>query len=126
MQPNTWQRKEHFCILDCSQAYHCLPMADYQFLQMLVFNFASRRFAYRSLAQGLSRLLSAFSSSMREYLNRAIKADQNGQYVDDIVIVANYAKQLCVNIKSVFECIRKAGLKLSMSKCHLESNKSTF
>ena len=55
---------------------------------------------------------------MREYLDRAIKADQCAQYVDDIGIAANDTKQLCINIKTVFECIRNAGLKLSMSKCH--------
>ena len=110
--------KKLFCKLDCSQAYHCLQMADYQSIQMLAFNFASRTFAYRRLAQGLSRSLSAFSSFMREYLDRAIKADQCAQYVDDIGIAANDAKQLCANIRTVFECIRNAGLKLTMSKCH--------
>ena len=110
--------KKLFCKLDCSQAYHCLQMADYQSIQMLAFNFASRTFAYRRLAQGLSRSLSAFSSFMREYLDKAIKADQCAQYVDDIGIAANDTKQLCTNIKTVFECIRNAGLKLSMSKCH--------
>ena len=110
--------KKLFCKLDCSQAYHCLQMADYQSIQMLAFNFASRTFAYRRLAQGLSRSFSAFSSFMREYLDRAIKADQCAQYVDDIGIAANDTKQLCINIKTVFECIRNAGLKLSMSKCH--------
>ena len=85
---------------------------------MLAFNFASRTFAYRRLAQGLSRSLSAFSSFMREYLDKAIKADQCAQYVDDISIAANDSKQLCAKIKTVFECIRNAGLKLSVSKCH--------
>ena len=110
--------KKLFCKLDCSQAYHCLQMADYQSIQMLAFNFASRTFAYRRLAQGLSRSLSAFSSFMREYLDKAIKADQCAQYVDDIGIAANNAQQLCANIRTVFECIRNAGLKLTMSKCH--------
>ena len=55
--------KKLFCKLDCSQAYHCLQMADYQSIQMLAFNFASRTFAYRRLAQGLSRSLSAFQAS---------------------------------------------------------------
>ena len=55
---------------------------------------------------------------MREYLDRAIKAKQCAQYVDDIGIAANDTKQLCINIKTVFECIRNAGLKLSMSKYH--------
>ena len=54
-----------FCKLDCSQANHCLQMADQRSLEkMLAFNFA-RTFAYRRLAQGLSRALSAFSSFMR-------------------------------------------------------------
>ena len=110
--------KKLFCKLDCSQAYHCLQMADYQSIQMLAFNFASRTFAYRRHAQGLSRSFSAFSSFMREYLDRAIKTDQCAQYVDDIGIAANDAKQLCANIRTVFECIRNAGLKLTMSKCH--------
>ena len=55
---------------------------------------------------------------MREYLVRAIKVDQCAQYVDDIGIAANDAKQLCASIRTVFECIRNAGLKLTMSKCH--------
>ena len=110
--------KKLFCKLDCSQAYHCLQMVDYQSIQMLAFNFASRTFAYRRLAQGLSRSLSAFSSFMIDYLDKTIKADQCAQYVDDIGIAANDTKQLCINIKTVFECIRNAGLKLSMSKCH--------
>ena len=118
--------KKLFCKLDCSQAYHCLQMADYQSIQMLAFNFASRTFAYRRLAQGLSRSLSAFSSFMREYLDKAIKADQCAQYVDDIGIAANDSTQLCINIKTVFECIRNAGLKLTMAKCHFDVKQVDF
>ena len=109
--------KNLFCKLDCSQAYHCLQMADQQSIELLAFNFASRTFAYRRLAQGLSRSLSAFSSFIREYLDPVIKADQCAQYVDDIGIAANTPEQLIKNLRAVFQCIRKAGLKLSMTKC---------
>ena len=54
--------KSLFCKLDCSQAYHCLQMADQRSVEMLAFNFASRTFAYKRLAQGLSRSVSVFSS----------------------------------------------------------------
>ena len=81
--------KKLFCKLDCSQAYHCLQIADQQSIELLAFNIASRTFAYRRLAQGLSRSLSAFSSSIREHLDPVIKADQCAQYVDDIGIAAN-------------------------------------
>ena len=110
--------KNLFCKLDCSQAYHCLQMADQQSIELLAFNFASRTFAYRRLAQGLSRYLSAFSSFLRKYLDPVIKADQCAQYVDDIGIAANTPEQLIKNLRAVFQCLRKAGLKLSMTKCH--------
>ena len=93
-------------------------MADQQSNELLAFNFASRTFAYRRLAQGLSRSLSAFSSFIRKYLDPVIKADQCAQYVDDIGIAANTPEQLIKNLRAVFQCLRKAGLKLSMTKCH--------
>ena len=82
-------RKNLFCKFDCSRAYHCLQMVDQQSIELLAFNFASRTFAYRRLAQGLSCSISAFSSLIREYLDPVIKADQCAQYVDDIGIAAN-------------------------------------
>ena len=110
--------KSLFCKLDSSQAYHCLQMADQRSVEMLAFNFASRTFAYKRLAQGPSRSVSAFSSFMRVYLDPVVKADQYAQYVDDIVIAANNATDLTRNIRAVFQCIRNAGLKLTIEKCH--------
>ena len=118
--------KKFFCKLDCSQAYHCLPMADQRSIEMLAFNFASRTFDYRRLAQRLSRALSAFSSFMREYLDKDIKADQCAQYVDDIGIAANDAEQLIKNLRATFQCIRHAGLKLTMHKCHFGATEIDF
>ena len=37
--------KSLFCKQDCSQAYHCLQMADQRSVELLAFNFASRTFA---------------------------------------------------------------------------------
>ena len=68
--------KKLFSKLDWPQTYHCLQMAYQRSLEFLVFSFASRTFAYDGLAQGLSRVLSAFSSFMREYLDSDINADQ--------------------------------------------------
>ena len=110
--------KSLFCKLNCSQTYHCLQMADQRSVEMLALNFASRPFAYKRLAQSLSRSVSAFSSFMREYLDPVVKADQCAQYVDDIGIAANNATDLTRNIRAVFKCIRQAGLKLTIEKCH--------
>ena len=101
-------------------------MADQQSIEMLAFNFASRTFAYRRLAQGLSRALSAFSSFMREYLDKVVKADQCAQYVDDIGIAANDADHLIANLRATFKCIQEAGLKLTMHKCHFGAKEIDF
>ena len=60
---------------------------------------------------------------MREYLDKVIKADQ---YVDDIGIAANDADHLIKNLKATFECIRHAGLKLTMHKCHFGATEIDF
>ena len=83
-----------FCKLECSQAYHCLQMADHRSIEMLAFKFVSRTFAYRRLAQGVSTAQSPFSSFMGEYFVKVIKADQRAQYVDGIDIAANDADHL--------------------------------
>ena len=91
-----------FCKLDCSQACHCLQMADQQSIKLLASNFVSRTFACRRLAQGLSRSLSSFSSFLRKNLDPVIKADQCAQNVDDFGIAANTPQQLIKNLRAVF------------------------
>ena len=110
--------KSLFCKLDCSQAYHCLQMAEQRAVEILAFNFASGTFAYKGFAQGVSTSVSAFSSFMREYLDPVVQADQCAHYVDDIGIAAKNATDLTRNIGAVFQCIRNAGLKLTIEECH--------
>ena len=118
--------KKLFCKLDCSQAYHVLQMADQKSVELLAFNFASRTFAYLRLPQGLSRSLSSFSSFMREYLDRVIKADKCAQYVDDIGIATHTAEELKNNLREVFQCIREAGLRLTMAKCQFGAKSNSL
>ena len=101
-------------------------MADQCSVEMLAFNFASRIFAYKRLAQGLSRYVSAFMSFMREYLDPVVKADQCAQYVDDIGIAAKNATDLTRNTRAVFQCIRNAGFKLTIEKCHFRVRQFEF
>ena len=110
--------KSLFCELDCSQAYHCLQMADQGSVETLAFNFATKTFAYKRLAQNLRRSVSAFSSFTREYLDTVVKADQCAQNVDDIGIAANIATDLTRNYRAVFRSNRQAELKLTIEKCY--------
>ena len=111
-------RKSLFCKLDCSQAYHCLQMADQPSVEMLAFIFASGTFACKRLAQGLSRSVSAFSIFIRDYLDPVVEADQCAQYVDDNGIAANNATDITRNIRAAFKCMLQAGLKLTIEKFH--------
>ena len=94
-------------------------MTDKKSVELLAFSFASRTIAHLRLAQGLSRSLSSFSSFMREYLDRVIKADKCAQYVDDIGIATHNAEELKTNL-------REAGLRLTMAKCQFGAKEVQF
>ena len=47
--------KKLFRTLDCSQAYHCLQMADQRSIEMLVFNFASRSLHTEDMHKDLAK-----------------------------------------------------------------------
>ena len=95
-------------------------------MEMLAFNFASRTFAYRRLAQCLSRSVSAFSSFIREYLDPVVKAYQWAHYGDDNGNATKSAKDLTRNIGAVFKCLRQAGLKLTIERCHIGARHVEF
>ena len=101
-------------------------MAEKQSIELLAFNFASRTFAYRRLAQERCCSLTAFSSSTHEYLDPVIKTNQYAQNVDDNGKTINTPQQLMKNLRAVFYCLRKAGLKLSMAKCQFGVHEVDF
>ena len=109
--------KKLFCELDYYQAYHVLQIADQKSVEVLALNLASRTFAYLRLAQGLSRSLSFFSSSMRDYIDRLIKANNCAQYIDDIGVATHNGEELKTNLLEVFQCVRETGLRVTMAKC---------
>ena len=111
--------KKPFCKIDCLRDYHCLQIAECQCKQRLPFNFASQTITYRSLAQGLSRLLSAFSKSLREYLDKKVKCAQN---VHDIGIVQT-TESSCEQTSELF---LNAYANSRFKNAYSESNKSIF
>ena len=59
--------KSLFCKLDCSHSYHCLQMADQRSVERLAFNFASRIFAYRRIAQSFCICVCLFKLHARVF-----------------------------------------------------------
>ena len=63
---------------------------------------------------------------MREHLDRVIEADKCALYVDDIGIATLTAEELTINLREVFQCVREAGLCLTMAKCHFDAKEVEF
>ena len=106
-----------FCKLDCSQAYHCVQMADDLSVQLLAFNSASRTFAYNCLAQGLNKSVTGFSSFVKHYLDPCLAADVCKQFMDDIAAGVNNFDEMIPALRKIFDCLRESGLKFSAHKC---------
>ena len=58
-------------------------MADDVSVQLLAFNFASRTYANKCLAQGLNKSLTGFSSFIRHYLDPCLASGNCTQFMDD-------------------------------------------
>ena len=104
--------------MDCAQAFHGIEAADAKFNPVDVVQLRFTHFhAYKRLAQGLSRSATAFSSYIRQSLHKCITNDQCEAYMDDIGAGSHTFEEHVVAIEAIFDSIKKAGLRLSMSKC---------
>ena len=112
--------------LDCSQAYHCVQMADPLSVQLLAFNFASRTMAYQRLTRGLNRAVTGFSAFVRNYLEPCLSANICTQFMDDIGCGVDSAEQLLPYLRKIFQCLGRSGLKLSPEKCIFGSEQVSF
>ena len=95
-------------------------MKDQWSVEMLAFNFASRTFAYKKLAQGLSRFVSAFFSFMRNYLSLFVKVDELAQYVDDIGIAAKSDTDNTGAVGQSLRYLPNSIEKITVRKCHFD------
>ena len=119
---NHFAGKKLFCKLDCSQAYHCVQMADDLSVQLLAFIFASRTFAYNCLAQGLNKSVTGFSSFVK-HLDKCLAANVCTQFMDDIAMGVNNFDEMIPALTKIFDCLRASGLKLSAHKCEFGTTK---
>ena len=118
--------KTIFAKMDCSQAYFSMQMADNLSVQLLAFNFGGRTFAFKRLAQGLSRSPTAFSSCVSKHLQSCVASDKCFVYFDDLGSGANDGNTLIDNLEQIFRCIQSLGFKLSIEKCQFGIPKIRF
>ena len=118
--------KTLFTKLDCSQAYHCVQMADPLSVQLLSFNFASRTYAYTRLAQGLNKSVTGFSSIVRSYLDSCLAANLCTQFMDDIGCGVETFEQMIPTQRQIIDSLRKSGVQLTPHKCEFEMTSINF
>ena len=123
---NHFAGKKLFCKMDCSQAYHCVQMADDLSVQLLAFNFTSRTFAYTCLAQGLNKSVTGFSSFVKHYLDPSLAANLCTQFMEDIAAGVDEFDELIPVLRKIFDCLRASGLKLSAHKCEFGTAKIDY
>ena len=123
---NYFAGKKLFTKLDCSQAYHCVQMTDDVSVQLLAFKFASRTYAYKCLAQGLTKSIAGFSSFIRHYLDPCLASGNCTHFMDDIGNAVTNFEQLVPSLREIFICISQTGLKLSSKNCEIATEKMKF
>ena len=123
---NHFAVKNLFCKLDCSQAYHCVQMADDISVQLLAFYLASRTFAYNCLAQGLNESVTGFSSFVKHYLDPCLAANVCTQFVDDFAAGVNNFDEMIPALRKIFDWLRESGLKLSAHECEIGTTKIDY
>ena len=104
--------KKIFAEMDCSKAFFSMQMANELSVQLLAFNFGGRTFAFKRLAQGLSRSPTVFSSCVSNYLQSCIASDICFVYFDDLGSGAEDGTTLIKNLEHVVVCIQNSGFKL--------------
>ena len=123
---NHFAGKNSFCKLDCSEAYHCVQMADALSVQLLAFNFASRSFAYICLAQGLKKSVTGFSSFFKHYLDPCLAANVCTQFMHDIAAGMNSFDEMFPALRKTFDYFRELGLKLAAHRCEFGTTKIDY
>ena len=114
---NHFVGKNLFCKIDCSQAYHCVQMAEDLSVHILAFNFASRKFAYNCSAQGLNKSVTGFSSFVKHYFDPCLAAKVCTQFIDDIAAGVNNFDGMVPALRKISDCLRESGLKFPAQKC---------
>ena len=94
-----------------------MQVADDISVQLLAFNFDSRTYAYKWLAQGLNKSVTGLSSFIRHYLEPCLASGNCTQFMDDIGNAVTSFEQLVPSLRELIICIHQSALKLSLEKC---------
>ncbi len=107
-----------FSVLDMSQAYHQIPIAEDSH-KYLTINTHCGLFQFTRLPNGIHSGPALFQRTMDSLLSGIPGVTC---YLDDILVAGKTMQEHCRSLASVFEKLQSAGFKLNKSKCKFEQS----
>ena len=107
---------KYFTSLDLKSGYWQIAMADQESIDKTAFTCFLGLYSWNVLPFGLTNAPALFS----ELMNKVLQGIQHKfaiAYIDDVIIFSKTFEEHLKHIEDVFDRLRKAGLKLKMSKC---------
>ncbi|XP_045034364.1 uncharacterized protein LOC123475563 [Daphnia magna] len=107
---------EFFSILDLQAGYHQIPVRD-EDRHKTAFITADGLYQFKVLPFGLSNGPSSFQRSM-DIILAGLRWTACLVYLDDVIVYSSTIDLHVERLRLVLESLKKAGLKLKVSKCH--------
>lgn len=117
-------RSQYFTTLDLAKGFHQI-LVDEKDRRKTAFSTPLGHFEYVRMPFGLKNAPATFqrlmNSILRDYINKICVV-----YLDDILIFSASLEEHLTNLKKIFHCLRKAGLKIQIDKCNFLSKETEY
>lgn len=117
-------RAKYFSTLDLMSGFHQIPLTD-ESKKYTAFSTKQGHFEFNRLPIGLSISPNSFQRMMSIALS-GLPPQCAFLYIDDIIVIGCSINHHFLNLREVFQCLRKFNLKLNPSKCHFFKGEVTY
>lgn len=117
-------RAQYFTTLDLAKGFHQIIVKE-EDRKKTAFSTPFGHYEYIRMPFGLKNAPSTFqrlmNSVLREFINKICVC-----YMDDILIFSTSIQEHVSNVKTIFNCLREANLKIQIDKCNFFSKETEF
>lgn len=117
-------RAKYFSVIDLFSGFHQVPLAPNS-RDITTFSTEQGSYKWKVLPFGLNVSPNSFSRMMSIAFS-GLPPDRAFLYIDDIIVIGRTENHHIVNLKSVFDILRKHNLKINPEKCKFFQAEVTF
>lgn len=117
-------KAKYFSVIDLYSGFHQVPL-EQNSRDITTFSTEQGSFRWKVLPFGLNVSPNSFARMMSIAFS-GLPPDRAFLYIDDIIVVGKSENHHLVNLKSVFEVLRKYNLKINPEKCKFFQAEVTF